>query len=75
MAKNYVDVFDIVPEDTPFHFETYLLDEIVHLNPALREAGYKVNLWQDGERDSFGPLTRIAKATGPDGRQVTLIYG
>jgi len=75
MSDRFVEVFDVIPEDTPFSFETYWHDEIEYLNPALKKAGYQVFKWRDGERDSFGPLTRIARAIDPEGKPTTLIYG
>lgn len=42
--------------------------------PALEKLGYKVILCTDGERDSFGPLSRVFLAT-KDGVRVKIMYG
>lgn len=47
-------------------------DEIA--TPALVAAGYKVAWWVDGERDSFGPLSRTCDAS-KDGVYYEFWYG
>lgn len=44
--------------------------------PLLREKGWVVVRWCDGERDRFGPLTRIAVCLPVDGGDIKrFIYG
>jgi hypothetical protein len=42
--------------------------------PALEALGYSRVMFGDGERDSFGPLTRLVWAE-KDGKRVKFIYG
>lgn len=73
---NYVDVFDVIDEDTSFDFNRYSEGERNHLTPALRKAGYQLlGPWRTGDGDSFGPLTREAPATNPEGERVIVCYG
>ena len=43
--------------------------------PALEAQGYTAIVFLDGERDSFGPLTRLVHATDKDGVRRHFIYG
>ncbi|MET0786543.1 MAG: hypothetical protein ABWY25_07555 [Paenisporosarcina sp.] len=54
---------------------TYKDQERTILQPQLETLGYTNITWSDGERDSFGPLSRLCKAKGPDKVWVTFIYG
>lgn len=42
--------------------------------PRLRELGYEVVGWFMGERDSFGPLSRVVHVS-KDGELSKLVYG
>ena len=54
---------------------TYRRQEVEVLQPQLEVLGYTNIEWLDGERDSFGPLSRLCRTTSPDGIWVTFIYG
>ena len=54
---------------------TYLEQEQTIIKPQLEALGYTNITFGDGERDSFGPLTRIVYTTGPDGYLQKFIYG
>jgi hypothetical protein len=62
---------------TGLHYtpETYREQEINLLEPRLRAVGYVNIHWSDGERDSFGPLTRVCSATNQYGERVYFVYG
>jgi hypothetical protein len=49
--------------------------EVELLEPRLRAVGYVNIHWSDGERDSFGPLTRVCSATNQYGERVYFVYG
>ena len=49
-----------------FSFSEYHEGERKFLTPLLKEMGFTVIRWTDGERDSFGPLSRVAKCVGGD---------
>ncbi|SEA87842.1 hypothetical protein [Rubrimonas cliftonensis] len=42
--------------------------------PALQTLGFTVGRWRDGERDSFGPLTRLVPLSR-DGHTGLYVYG
>jgi hypothetical protein len=62
---------------TGLHYsrETYREQERELLQPRLEAVGYVNIQWQDGERDSFGPLTRVCSATNSFGERVYFVYG
>lgn len=78
----YHDLFEVCAErgvicpDFSFDPSKYQDEEIQLALPALESAGYITQgKWFDGERDSFGPLTRCIHATDPDGHEVVVVYG
>lgn len=44
-------------------------------SPRLERLGYRVICYLDGERDSFGPLTRIVLVKDQAGNTLKFIYG
>lgn len=71
----YVYVDDIAP-DLDIDFEHYTKSERDVITPALLDAGYyPTGDWYDGERDSWGPLSRCIDAETKDGKTVTVVYG
>lgn len=61
-----------------FDRATFRQEEKDLLSPALEKAGYILHgEWFDGERDSFGPLSRCIHATSPysDKERVVIVYG
>jgi hypothetical protein len=58
-----------------FYKHNYRKQEVEILQPRLEELGYTNVSWHAGESDSFGPLTRICKATDPTGKHVRFMYG
>lgn len=55
--------------------ENYINQEKELLTPRLEAVGYTNIQWQDGERDSFGPLTRVCSCNDRYGNRVYFIYG
>lgn len=58
------DLLDILGENVSMenycgHPGCYLLWEEKIAQPTLEQLGYTVLRWRTGERDSFGPLSRI----------------
>lgn len=77
--REYESLFDILKDDASvdaFDFADYRNGEQDILVPALRRKGFDVVHFVTGERDSFGPLSRIAicvdRKTGITRR---LVYG
>jgi hypothetical protein len=58
-----------------FTFSEYYRGEQTVLKPYLESKGFKNILFVMGERDSFGPLSRIITMTSSSGDRVRLIYG
>lgn len=84
LPKNtrYIDLWEALEArevDKPsitFDIYKYRKEEIDLINPALRKAGYILDgEWFDGERDSFGPLTRCIRVTDPYGESGVIVYG
>lgn len=71
----YQDLYDVISLEG-FDYDEYWKGEEEIITPRLQEKGYENISFHDGERDSFGPLTRIVKATvGFSGPEVEFIYG
>lgn len=72
----YVDFNDILPNVHPVCTNAgYAADERDVLTPALIEAGCTtLSGWYDGERDSFGPLSRCITVE-KDGEEIAVVYG
>lgn len=74
-SATYVYVDDIAP-GLDIDFERYRDSERDLITPALLDAGfYPIGEWRDGERDSWGPLSRCIDADTKDGKRVTVVYG
>ena len=58
-----------------FDFEHYHRDEVEILQPQMEAMGYTDFEWSMGEYDSFGPLSRVCKATSRDGARMAFVYG
>lgn len=73
--QNLLDVITVDTSDAS-HFcdREYWLWENNIAKPALEALGYTHISFSDGERDSFGPLTRIVW-TQKDNASVKFIYG
>lgn len=72
--REYKPLEDILDFEN-FDFRLYRSGEQNVLQPQLIVMGYRDIQWLDGERDSFGPLTRICKAKDPSGNIVWFVYG
>lgn len=75
----YNDLLSIIGNESADHADfcggyTYARWEKTVATPLLQQQGYTVLKWVTGERDSFGPLTRIAICE-KDGVQHRLVYG
>jgi len=55
--------------------ESYVNDEIDILQPRLIANGFYNIRWGMGDRDAFGPLTRICYCRDSTGKQRQFIYG
>jgi hypothetical protein len=72
---NYVQLWSVI-DTTGLHFDgRYLEEERTILQPQLEKLGYYNIVWQEGETDSFSPLTRVCKAVNPAGEIVHFVYG
>ncbi len=70
------DLLDFLGDDAEgFNFREYLDGERDILRPALVKRGYKHITFYMGEEDSFGPLSRGARAQDPEGKWVRFYYG
>lgn len=58
-----------------YDLSRYAKDEMIFLEPQLRDLGYSDFVWGHGDYDSFGPLTRIVSMNDKDGKRVYGIYG
>lgn len=73
------DLFDIIDVELSNHPDcysssSYAVWERSVAEPALKELGYENIRWSDGERDSFGPLTRVCTCK-KDNSLHQFIYG
>jgi hypothetical protein len=72
----YRPLADVIPtHGLTFNQQTYRQEEREILQPRLEHIGYTQVYWQDGDRDSFGPLTRVCSAIDPYGDRVYFVYG
>lgn len=75
---NYIDLYDL-GLDTPPSYDwrdgsMHKQEELI--KGELIDKNYRsVGVWRDGERDSFGPLSRVLPVTTPEGAKKTLVYG
>jgi hypothetical protein len=78
MEQELEDLCEVLGTKSPqvkgLDFRNYLDWESKVAQPRLEELGFTVHTWIDGERDSFGPLSRIAVTTH-NGTPRRLIYG
>ncbi|MET0467097.1 MAG: hypothetical protein ABW007_28330 [Chitinophagaceae bacterium] len=74
----YQNLGDII-SFAKFHFNvptsSIVRQEIEILEPQLVDLGFTDIVWEMGEEDSFGPLSRLCHTKNPDGKEVTFIYG
>ena len=73
------DLFEFIDDslaDHPHFCDTYayLQWEREVAQPALEAVGFRVLRWTTGERDSFGPLSRVCHAVR-DNHAFQLAYG
>jgi hypothetical protein len=60
------------PKDLHVNYREFERDV---LTPKLEAKGFEVVRWLDGERDSFGPLSRYCIAYAPSGIRCDIVYG
>lgn len=79
MKREYHDLHSILPADNiawdNFDFNEYFSGERKYLKPALEALGYTNVRFLMGERDSFGPLSRIVVVCAPDSKDTFYVYG
>ena len=78
-ANEYIDIFRVIDHEAVQMPRFCDSNNFSHwenetATPKLKEKGYQVRGWFDGERDSFGPLSRYCVAI-KDGQQFRFIYG
>jgi hypothetical protein len=74
-ANEYYDLTIVVNFKDFKYDENYRQQEIDLLQPQLEALGYTDIKWGDGERDSFGPLTRTCTAKNRYGLVDHFFYG
>ena len=74
MEVKYTLLNEVISMDG-FDYSKYRADEISVLTPRLEALGYTHIQWGDGERDSFGPLTRVCAAFNSDMIACNFFYG
>lgn len=72
-AQGYQDLHDVCP-GLVVDYENYRTCEREVISPALEKEGYTLGNWYDGERDSFGPLSRCIRATRGN-EAIIVVYG
>ena len=73
---SYIDLWKEIPEVMRgFNFEEYYRDEQNIIKPALENLEYSNIRFSTGERDSFGPLSRIITCNDREGNTVRFWYG
>lgn len=74
---NYIDLYDLELENKPsFDWQDGSMRRQEKLISAeLISKGYHVGSWRDGERDSFGPLSRINHVITPEEDHKIIVYG
>lgn len=75
MTKEYMQLWNVIDSNGFRYGADYAQQEKELLQPQLEKKGYYNIEWSDGERDSFGPLTRVCKATAPNGEVCWFMYG
>jgi hypothetical protein len=71
----YIPPTTIISLEGLTYGENYVQEEINIINPQLEALGYTDIKWLPGETDSFGPLTRLARAYNAEGDLVWFTYG
>jgi hypothetical protein len=74
MTVVHVDLMDLIDFPDGFRFSHYYVDEDKMLKPLIEAEGFTNVRFSMGERDSFGPLTRVVTAE-KDGRTHHFVYG
>lgn len=74
---NYVDLYDLnLVAEPSYDWQDGSMHKQEELIKAeLTEMGYDCGSWHDGERDSFGPLSRILHVRTPKHERKTIVYG
>lgn len=68
------DLWSVI-EAKGFSFDDYFDGEQRIMKPELESKGFTDITFHMGERDSFGPLSRIVRATDANGNRRTFMYG
>lgn len=73
----YENLYDVIPNEVweRFDFEKYYSHEDKILKPYLESQGFTAIRFVMGERDSFGPLSRIVFCTDRNGVKRQYLYG
>jgi len=74
LVRDYKDLYEYISFEG-FHFADYYDGEREILQPRLEALGYTDIKWSMGERDSFGPLTRVCRAVSVENKVTWFIYG
>jgi hypothetical protein len=73
----YESLYEIIPQETwnKFSYSRYGEHEVKVLSPYLESIGFTRIQWETGEKDSFGPLSRICHCIDKEGNFRHLVYG
>lgn len=75
-VPEYEELSNVISLDgIRFMPHTYLDEELNVLQPRLMALGYTEIVWSMGDRDSWGPITRICTARDAVGEIRSFIYG
>jgi hypothetical protein len=70
-----INLMDLISFDGFGFDENYREQEKTILQPQLERLGYTDIQWGEGERDTWGPLTRTCRAYTRDGELTRFFYG
>lgn len=77
LDPNYIDLEDLNLKTEPsYNWQNgsmYKQEKLI--SEELVAKGYVPSAWRDGEKDSFGPLSREAPVITPDGEHKVISYG
>lgn len=71
---HYQALWDVISFEG-FDYATFYRDEQTVLTPRLRLKGYKDIKFYMGERDSFGPLSRVCICKDENDNPCYFVYG
>lgn len=74
--EEYEELSNVISlDDITFGPHTYGDEELDILQPRLVAVGYTEIVWSMGERDAFGPLSRVCTCRDAAGEVRKFVYG